>query len=187
MNYGGDEIPGLWNPWVSTSPGTPHALKFIQASKVSAGIDHRQGMLGNHRFLIRMADQHAHGIASSSNLRAIGNIGFRIKMDPKKTKPRADARTNPMRILAYAGGEHQGVYAADGSGQSTDFTPHAKGEVIKRGLSRFGAGGFNRAHILRYAGHALQAALVIEQMRDIGRFHLQRGWGLVSTQLYLGT
>ena len=28
MNYGGDEIPGFWNPWGFTSPGAIHAMMF---------------------------------------------------------------------------------------------------------------------------------------------------------------
>ena len=57
-----------------------------------------------------------------------------------------------MRILANTGGEHQCVYAADGSGQSADFAAHAKGEVIQSGFGGCGPGGFNGAHLVAQAG-----------------------------------
>jgi hypothetical protein len=91
-------------------------------------------MLRNHRFFIRLADQHAHGIARAANLRAVGGIGIRIQIDAEKAEPRADACANTMRILTNAGGEHQGVYAADGSGQRANFAADAKGEVIQSGF-----------------------------------------------------
>ena len=72
-----------------------------------------------------------------------------------------------MRVLPNAGGEDQRFNAADGSGQCANFAAHAKGEVIQSGFGGLSPGGFNSAHILRYAGHALQATIVIQKMRDI--------------------
>jgi hypothetical protein len=105
-------------------------------------------MRRDHRFLIRGADQHAHRITRAADLWAVGGIGFRVQIDAQKAKPSTDARAHTMRILANTSGEHQGVYAADGSGQSADFAAHAKGEVIQSGFGGCGPGGFNGTHIL---------------------------------------
>ena len=56
-------------------------------------------MFGDHRFLIGVADQHAHGIPPAANFRAVGAIGLRVQIDAKKAKPRADARTQGIPII----------------------------------------------------------------------------------------
>ena len=98
-------------------------------------------MFGDHRFLIGVADQHAHGIPRAANFRAIGGIGIRGQIDAKKAKPRADARTQLIGVFANAGGEDQRINAANGSGECADFTAHAKGKVIQGGFGGLGGGG----------------------------------------------
>ena len=85
-------------------------MPFLRAASRA---NERQGVLCDHQFFIGGDDPDRCAAVWSGNLGAAGGIGRRVEFHAEPGVLGADRRAHWGRVLADAGGEHQGVRAAE--------------------------------------------------------------------------
>ena len=80
-------------------------------------------------------------------------------------------KADPERVPA----DHDDVQALQGGGEPSQFAPDAGGEILD-GVPGFrSVRGFELAHVAGHAGQALEAAAMVEQIREGGGVHATLG------------
>src|SRR5262245_8238235 len=108
-------------------------------------------------------------------LRSAARAGVGVGLE-RETEPGgvgADPRAQARTVLADAGGEYDRIEATERRGERAELAADAIGVKIDRRLRARRVARFQRAHVARYARHAEQAGLLVDQLLDRARIHAE--------------
>src|SRR6516165_2786802 len=128
------------------------------------GPENRQGVLGDHPFLVGGNDVDWNAAFVLRYLQRVPGVLGGIEQDPKPCKLFGHPGTDRRRVFSNAGGEDESVDPLQRSRQHPGTEPYSVSEVVD------GKGGTpitalqQLAHVVAYAGQAFQPAVAVEKV-----------------------
>src|SRR5262245_16162723 len=146
--------------------------KFFADTRPRAALrQQRKRMPRDHQLLVSWYDVKCDPALRPRYQRCPRSIGGFVKYGAEPRQLCRDAGANRYRVLANAGGEHEGIEPAERSREHPGVESDAIDEVVDReGRGRIGT-RFEIPHVVADAGKALEAALAIEQVLHGLRVH----------------
>ena len=140
-----------------------------------AGIDRRSRMARDHKLLVRRQHPDGNATCRRADPRCVagGGVGLRVEIDAEPCCVATNLFAQRSAVLADTCREHDRIHAAERRRQRAQLAPDPVDVERDRGLRSRLVTRFERSHVARDAGHAEQARLLVDQLFDRTRVHLE--------------
>ena len=132
-------------------------------------------MAGDHQLFVGGNDVAGDARSLARDAARAPGVRLGVKLEAEPGEAPRHGLTNGRRVLADAGGEDEAVDAAHGRSEHAGEERDAVDEVIECELGARIRAREQVAHVVAYAGQALEPAVVIEQMLDLLGAHALLG------------
>src|SRR5512143_1136266 len=152
---------------------TGRGMSIVIADVLSCGAEDAPCVARDHQLFVRGDRPRRDTAARLAEAWTTGVVGGGVELHAEPLRVAAHPLAQARTVLADAGGEHDRVETPERRGERAQLAADPIDEEIDRGLRRRFRARLERAHVARDAGHAEQPGLLVDQLLDRARVHLE--------------